>query len=266
MKLFTEDYAESFDKYRAQPANVIEEYKRAFLNETLKYRGKVKALDIGCGAGQFAIPFSSILSQSGGDMVAIDSSEHMTNILRKKVSSLGVSNLKVLETTLLDYKSSSIHFDIIWMSDFIHLYSSFSDLVSDISQLANSNSTIMIRFSSHEQLRSYEWGDHFPSALKYDLSRHHSNSDICDTLTKYGFCGIELVEIDETRMVDSEEYLKYFRSKYLSSIRTISQVEFIQGIQRMEDLHKKNDKVTRNARTSLVIARRANNDQLGKTK
>ncbi len=254
--LFSKNYALVFDKYRTHSDFILSKYVDFFCKEAVRYGNGIKVLDAGCGSGQFSIPFSMGIEPFDGKLIALDFSEYMLSLLKKKYILNQRTNLSILNEDLSLISKHNLKFNIVWMSDFIHLFKDLSNLVSSINSVLYNSSSIMIRFSSLKQLRSYEWGNFFPIALNYDLQRHHDTEEIYNSLKDIGFSDFSLFEIDETRLVNKNEYICYFSHKYLSCLRVISDDEFSKGIYAIMKKYLDNRRIKRNAKTSLLIARR----------
>ena len=220
--LFSDESAAAFRHFRKPPDSVLSLYMSR-ISTLMSWMGPRpdSIIDIGCGPGHFAIPLAKAVEPFGGRVTAIDSSRAMISLLQLELTTLSITNV---ESVLGDFMEldQGRDYSIFWLSDVLHLLSDREGALAKIRSLSQSSSGIAIRMSSHEQLRSYEWTRYFPEALTIDLSRHPDISEVKAQLIDHKFESIEVLEIDETRTVETEEYLMYFESKYISSLRLVS--------------------------------------------
>ena len=69
-----------------------------YVDEAVRSGGPV--IELGCGTGRVAIP----IALSGIDVVGLDSSSLMIERARKKAEQIGVSNLKLVQADMIDFK------------------------------------------------------------------------------------------------------------------------------------------------------------------
>ena len=87
-------YAPVSGLFRADPARTDEPALDALL--ALVRPGETW-LDIGAGAGRYALPIAAALATSGGSVVAIDPSSGMLDALREDAAASSISNIRVVE-------------------------------------------------------------------------------------------------------------------------------------------------------------------------
>ena len=69
-----------------------------YVDEAVRSGGPV--IELGCGTGRVAIP----IALSGIDVVGLDSSSLMIERARQKAEQIGVSNLKLVQADMIDFK------------------------------------------------------------------------------------------------------------------------------------------------------------------
>ena len=88
-------YAPVTGLFRADPTRTDEPALDALLRLV---RPGERWLDIGAGAGRYALPIARSLASSGGEVIAVDASVSMLDGLREIAAEHGIDNVRVLET------------------------------------------------------------------------------------------------------------------------------------------------------------------------
>ncbi len=87
-------YAPVRSLFRADPTRIDDPILRALLDLV---RSGERWLDIGAGAGRFALPIARILDPSGGSVVALDASPSMLESLREIAEDYAIENIRTVE-------------------------------------------------------------------------------------------------------------------------------------------------------------------------
>jgi SAM-dependent methyltransferase len=254
--LFAANHALAFQKYRKPLSRIVARYA-GIIEQELGNRMNIAALDIGCGVGHFTFPFARLLSRHHGRIDALDSSPAMLDLLASKIAESALSNIRLIRDDFLSFRADC-RYSLFWLSDVLHLFERLDPVFSKIGAVADNSFLVAIRMSSHEQLTSYEWSRYFPDALDTDLRRHHDVAAVEACLRHHDFSSIEIQEIDETRLVPAKEYLRCFELKYLSSLRLLPESKYQVGMAALRAAVSRSAWVTRNARTTLILARYEN--------
>lgn len=91
----TDFYAPVTGLFRADPTRTDDSALDALLHLV---RPGERWLDIGAGAGRFALPIARALEPSGGDVIAVDASTSMLDGLREVAAEHAIDNVRVVET------------------------------------------------------------------------------------------------------------------------------------------------------------------------
>ena len=91
----TDFYAPVTGLFRADPTRTDEPALDALLRLV---RPGERWLDIGAGAGRYALPIARAVAPSGGEVVAVDASASMLDGLREIAAEHGIDNVRVVET------------------------------------------------------------------------------------------------------------------------------------------------------------------------
>ena len=90
----TDFYAPVNSLFRADPARTGDEVLDALLR---LIRSGDTWLDVGAGAGRFALPLARALDPSGGSVIALDASPSMLESLREMAEDYAIENVRVVE-------------------------------------------------------------------------------------------------------------------------------------------------------------------------
>ena len=105
--IFSEDYSKSYDLIYKKK-NYNDECKRII--NFLKYKKNISnILDLGCGTCSHSI----ILSKYGFNIDAIDRSEKMLEIAKKKISKKKINNIKLIQADIENLALKNVQYDVI---------------------------------------------------------------------------------------------------------------------------------------------------------
>lgn len=187
-----QDFAESYDNTR-KPSSLILEKIREHLKETPKEVG----LDIGCGTGNYTLPFV----RDYQILYGLDESEQMLVIAKKKAGGQRVHWIQgnALSPTLTD-KS----FDAIWSISTLHYFWGDQQklFLQQIFKLLRPNGRMIVDTEFFEQHGSLWLVEFFPSLKKRYDGRIFSQDQYRAWLKEIGF---SVVEFDSASLGDEEE-------------------------------------------------------------
>lgn len=227
------DHVKHFDQFRKIDNSIIDIWVNNIHNllETTRKRN-LYLLDVGSGTGRFTISFANALSIKNLTIFAIDHSPSMVEILKEKIRSQGIQNVITLTEDFNSFKSD-VKFDLVFLSEIIHLMWDIDDLLYKVRSILQPNGIVALRAPSHSQLRQHEWYDFFPGTLEIDLRRHRDIDYLYSTLDRCKFRKIEIKEVDETEVMPTMKYIETFKSKAYSTLHLLDQDFFNEYIENM---------------------------------
>ena len=86
------------------------------LKKAVPFSEKMHVLDFGCGSGLVSMH----LYQEVGSLVMMDSSTGMLEILQEKIAQHGVTNMQVVNSSVLESLPDAESFDVIFMNNVLH--------------------------------------------------------------------------------------------------------------------------------------------------
>lgn len=172
-----------------------------------------KILDLGCGIGKW----SFMISEKGGEVLAIDYCCKMIENAKKIADNMGICNVKFSVGSMQDFFINE-KFDKVFLSGVIlHLNEdSVLSLFENIKKMSKIGTAVVIRDSSGIYER-YEIVDKYSEALKDKYSAiYRTREELLDILNKYGF----KLENDEN-MFDDESGLNIYKETKLRIYRFV---------------------------------------------
>jgi ubiquinone/menaquinone biosynthesis C-methylase UbiE len=225
---FVPEYADAFDAHRMMSQATESEWveRVAGLMPTPSGAG-VRLLDVGCGTGRFSIPFARRFP--GATIVGIDSSRAMLRACAAKISEGRLRNVALEECDFLRWSVAS-EFDILFMSEVVHLFGEIRCPAQAAYQALAPGGDLLIRATCRDQLLRQEWHRYFPSSLALDSSRHRSQCELLAALTEAGFTGIVAEEVDESRWLSAPDYIRMHEEKAFSLHHLLPPAELARGL------------------------------------
>jgi hypothetical protein len=175
----------------------------------------------------------------------------MAALLRSKIEIEKLENLSISNLTLESYRPSR-KFDTLVLSEVVHLFEDLRLLAERLSGLLQPGGTVLFRTSSQEQLFNRGWYRHFPTARQIDIARHPKLELLRSELEQLGI-NCTTTEIDESRIVTSEWYLKLLRERAYSTLYFVDDIEFSEGLREAEAQARGCEKVYFDYRMTLLL-------------
>jgi SAM-dependent methyltransferase len=217
------DYLPAFQEFRRLSEALLLRYldwARIDQNRTGRF------LDVGAGPGIQAVRILDALPTTWS-IVALEPTANLSAAAREALAPFGARAV-VVEAQLSAFKELN-GFHAAWLSEVVHVLGDPIAWAEDLSRLLAPGATAVIRTSTHEQLHTRKWYNEFPAARAVDLARHPSSKSVHAALLRSGFSSVEEIVIDESRMVSSMLYLSMLKARCFSTLRLISDREFIDG-------------------------------------
>jgi ubiquinone/menaquinone biosynthesis C-methylase UbiE len=188
-----------------------------------------KVLEVGCGTGNYAIAFRTIV---GCKLWAIDPSDGMLSRAKRRGGDI---TFMIGRAEKLDFPCG--FFDLVFSVDVIHHLSSQIDFFTEAYRVLNAGGRICTVTDSEWIIRHREpLVVYFPETVEIELKRYPRIEELTRTMTQVGFGEVKEIMVEfPYELHDTQAY----RDKAFSSLHLISKAAFERGIERMErDLHK----------------------------
>ena len=191
-----------------------------------------RLLDVGAGPG---LQTEMLLSRipRGWTVTALEPSMELRTSALTRLKKFG-SRVSLLGDRFERFVAGKA-FDAVWLSEVVHLLGDVNQWVCQLSKIMNLNGRVLVRTSTHTQLRKREWYQFFPSALKIDLDRHPTKSSVLNGLAGAGFSEISEATIDESRWISTHVLLAMMKAKAFSTLHYLDQQELDKGLRSMTE-------------------------------
>jgi 2-polyprenyl-3-methyl-5-hydroxy-6-metoxy-1,4-benzoquinol methylase len=242
-------HAHQYQGLRAIPRPILDKY----VDEILRGGSSVRRiLDVGAGTGQFTIAFASALPDALVE--SLEPARPMFEELAKQVRLSKLLNVTLRPAALEGFKPES-RFDLLVLSEVVHLFADPLALVDRLVGLLRPQGTIAFRTSSQAQLRTRDWYRFFPRARLVDMVRHPPLELLAEALTQQGFLVSETI-LDESRRMPTRHFLEMIRHRAFSTLYLISDDEFQTGYLRLSAETQGSTDYHYDYRMTLLAARR----------
>lgn len=218
-------YRDAFEQFRKMPDEVFERYFACLQRPNIT-TGQV--LDVGAGPGMQTEMLLSRLPP-GWRVVALEPSVELGTSALARLSKFG-RRVSLLECRFEELFVNGV-FDVVWMSEVAHLLGDVSGWAGHVATIMPPGGRVLIRTSTHTQLRNRHWYHFFPSALQIDLARHPTKDAVLKGLADAGFAQISAVTIDESRWIPVQLILAMMREKAFSTLHYLSKADLDKGLQ-----------------------------------
>jgi len=128
-----------------------------------------------------------------------------------------------------DQKLPLSEFDLILLSEVTHLIEGWDRVARRLAAALTPGGLILIRTSSHQQLRERDWYQLFPRALEVDLARHIGIKELTDVLRLLSL-SIEVRTVCESREVGTDWYLELLANRAFSTLHYLTDEELAEGV------------------------------------
>ncbi len=119
------------ERYAKRPVSDEATYQRK-LTETQSFlTPDMRILEFGCGTGTTAISHAPHVQQ----VEAIDISENMLEIARRKASAAGAGNINFTRGTLADFNADTASFDVVLGLNVIHLLPDRQAVIAEVARI-----------------------------------------------------------------------------------------------------------------------------------
>ncbi|MEM7280070.1 MAG: class I SAM-dependent methyltransferase [Pseudomonadota bacterium] len=127
------------DRYSRKPVPDQRVYEAKLEKSNRLLDSSHEVLEIGCGTGTTAIHHAPKVNR----LIAIDYSEKMIEIARRKAREAGVSNVEFEVSSVTEWQCDPARFDVILAHSILHLVPNLSSTLAQINQLLKPNGLLI---------------------------------------------------------------------------------------------------------------------------
>ena len=203
-------------------------------------------LDVGCGTGNNTLLFREA---TRAKVTGLDLSHGM---LQKAYEKSKQVPLVQAPAATLPFASETFHF--VFMTEVIHHLPDPYSSIEDIYRVLKKGGSLCIVTQSHKQIDGRMTSRFFPASAEVDKKRYPDTDVIEAYMLKTGFGSTSLKEYQFKPTQLGEEYLNTTRNHGYSMLHKISQDDYEQGLQALEDAFASGETLTYSAGYSFVWA------------
>ena len=185
---------------------------------------RIRAFDAGCGSGRH----SYLLSQHGLEVVSLDRSIQQLRVAPKRL------NLVRGSVTNIPFRAKT--FGVWFSSLMIHQLDPFerNAAFSEAVRILEVGGKVIIRTSSHDDLRQRPFAKNFPSALELNLRRYPDIPELRSTLSSLGLVEITVERTLTHAVMTPASLMASIRSKPNTTLSLVPADEFASGCGELE--------------------------------
>jgi ubiquinone/menaquinone biosynthesis C-methylase UbiE len=225
------DIVEQYDKARELPAETYQLWANA-ITKDLPCESIYVVCDVGCGTGRFSVLLADNFS---AQVVGIDPSKKMLVEAKCKISNSSITYVAGIAEAL-PLENSGV--DALFLSMSYHHIQDMSQAISEFKRVLCRPGYIIIRTSTRQSLLTYPWLRFFPTAYKIERNRTPDRYQLTDFFLSNEFGLFRCDTISQLFAVDYMQYFLKLSSRGLSSLKAISDAEFDDGCNRLEEFCK----------------------------
>ncbi len=203
-------------------------------------------LDVGCGTGNNTLLFREA---THAKVTGLDLSHGM---LQKAYEKSKQVPLVQAPADTMPFAGETFHF--VFMTEVIHHLPDPYSSIEDIFRVLRNGGSLCIVTQSHKQIDGRMTSRFFPASAEVDKKRYPDTDVIEAYMLKTGFGSTTLKEYQYKPTQLGEEYLNTTRNHGYSMLHKISQEDYEQGLQTLEDAFASGETLTYSAGYSFVWA------------
>jgi len=185
-----------------------------------------RILDLGCGTGRFSTPLRQAFSCR---VIGVEPSAAMLKVARVKEDIVWLQG----QAENLPFSDGAL--DLVFMSQVFHHLVDSRTALREIRRVLKPGGFLAIRNGMREENEKLKWLEFFPEAKTIEDRRTPSRSELTSLVTGQGFQRTSQQTLYQLFADSSEEYFKKITSRGLSSLISIDDKCFKDGVERMAD-------------------------------
>ena len=185
-----------------------------------------RVLDLGCGTGRFSTALGQAFSCR---VIGVEPSAAMLKVARIK------EDIEWLQGQAESLPLSDGAVDLVFMSQVFHHLVDSRRALREIRRALKPGGFLAIRNGMREENESLKWLEFFPEAKVIEDRRAPSRSELTGLATGHGFQPTSHQVLHQLFADSSEDYFRKITSRGLSSLISIDDECFKDGVERMAD-------------------------------
>ncbi|MEK6335995.1 MAG: class I SAM-dependent methyltransferase [Acidobacteriota bacterium] len=181
-------------------------------------------LDLGCGTGRFSTALGEAFSCR---VIGVEPSAAMLQVARNR------EDISWLQGQAENLPLSDGAVDLVFMSQVFHHLIDSRTALNHIRRVLKPGGFLAIRNGMREENESLKWLEFFPEAKVIEDRRAPSRSELTGLATGHGFQTTSHQILHQLFADSSEDYFKKITSRGLSSLISIDDACFRDGVERM---------------------------------
>jgi len=235
-----------FNEIRLDQDEDIQKTLDAFVKQVPLATHSGPVLDVGCGTGRY----SSRLARLGYSMIGMDISDRQLSQVPAGIQVVCADAARIpLRNACCDSCLMILVLQQIPKEDRLRA-------LNEACRILVRSGVLVIKTSSHADLRRRQFGQFFPSALSVNLARYPDCPVLFELLRKCGFKAIVNFEIQTHRNITVPELLRSIEEKHNTTLALIPKSEFNMGIELMRKALQKSTDIQIRHYHTMVLAKK----------
>jgi SAM-dependent methyltransferase len=220
-------YGHAFERFRRMSDSTFEQY---FACLRLPSLSTGHMIDVGAGPG---LQTEMLLARvpAGWSAVALEPSAGLRALARTRLRNFG-RRASFLGCRFEQISNCGVY-DVVWMSEVVHLLGDVSGWTDRLAEVMKPGGRVLVRTSTHTQLRNRKWYRYFPGLLEIDLARHPTKTSVVRGLANAGFARVAAATVDESRWISCKSLLTMIDERAFSTLHYLSSADLHRGRERL---------------------------------
>ncbi|PCI49618.1 MAG: hypothetical protein COB51_03980 [Moraxellaceae bacterium] len=215
--------------------------------------GPRNLIDIGCGAGRFAIPVA--MKNTEIQVFGLDQSAEMIEAFEQRAHQSLLTNTHSIITPFLSWSTTS-RFHTVFMSAVIHLLGNKDQAFKKVSSLQKKGDSFVLRTPFKKQLENVTLYTEMPEALELYRESHPSKNEIIELAMSAGYQVENTIELTDEKTLKLADFLQIYHERSHSVFFAIDPSVYKQRLKEIELKYSKIGEVQCKSSTSLIVMTR----------
>lgn len=224
---FDQHLHRTYHQGRALDASTMRQWMDA-IRPYVGQRDGLIILDLGCGTGRFS---GQLAEEFQATVFGVEPSEKMRAAAMRECRHPAV---RFVAGAAGEIPLGPATCDAAWLSQIIHHVPDMNAAASELFRVVKPEGLVFIRNNFKDRLQGYSYYRFFPTGLEVDNARHPTVEAVRQTFEENGFQHVAFETITQTEAQSLKEYTERIRLRAFSTFYLISDEEFEQGLQAMQ--------------------------------